>query len=119
MSDVMLLGVLRMPPNCWLDQSALDVMQRHSYYVSAADRIEADAKDIENLRALNEKLQKDYVELICQFAQFTTEATDMTIRVERTKVLLEALLIEDAGPLVDSMREGIRAAIMQLSPEEK
>lgn len=119
MSDVMLLGVLRMPPDCWVDQSALDVMQRHSYYVSAADRIEADAKDIENLRALNEKLQKDYVELICQFAQFTTEATDTIIRVEKTKLLLESLLAAETGPLVDSMQVGIRAAIMQLTPEEK
>ena len=119
MSDVMLLGVLRMPPSCWIDQSGLDVMQRHFYYVSAADRIEADAKDIENLRALNEKLQKDYVELICQFAQFTTEATDTIIRVEKTKVLLESLLSEETGPLMDSLQAGVRAAIMQLSPEEK
>lgn len=119
MSDVMLLGVLRMPPDLWIDQSALDIAQRHSYYVSAADRIEADAKDIENLRALNDKLQKDYVELICQFAQFTTEATDTIIRVEKTKLLLESLLAQEKGPLVDSLQAGVRAAIMQLAPEDK
>lgn len=116
MSDVMLLGVLRMPPSIWLDQSALDVAQRHSYYVSAADRIEADAKDIANLRALNEKLQKDYVDLICQFAQFTTEATDTLIRVEKTKALLESALIHTDA---EKLHTSIRAAIMQLVPEDK
>ena len=115
MSDVMLLGVLRMPPSCWIDQSGLDVMQRHSYYVSAADRIEADAKDIENLRALNEKLQKDYVDLICQFAQFTTEATDTTIRVERTKALLGTLLGLSEP---EQLQAGIRTALMQLETTE-
>lgn len=111
MSDVMLLGVLRMPVDCWIDQSPLDVMQRHSYYVSAADRIETDAKDIERLRALNEKVQKEYVDLICQFAQFTTEATDTIIRVEKTKSLLESLLkVAEA----EKLQDGIRAAIIQL-----
>jgi hypothetical protein len=44
MSDVMLIGVLRMPPECW-SGDAIDVMQRHSRYLQAADRIEAaDAK---------------------------------------------------------------------------
>jgi hypothetical protein len=52
----MLLGVLRMPVDCWVDQSPLDAMQRHSYYVSAADRIESDAKDVERLRTLNENM---------------------------------------------------------------
>jgi hypothetical protein len=40
MSDMMLQGVLRMPPNCWTD-SPLDVMQRHARYVQAADYIDA------------------------------------------------------------------------------
>ena len=41
MSDMMLLGVLRMPPDCWDNDSPIDVMQRHSRYCQAADRIEA------------------------------------------------------------------------------
>jgi hypothetical protein len=40
MSDVMLLGVLRMPPNCWDNDSPIDVMQRHSRYCEAASEIE-------------------------------------------------------------------------------
>jgi len=39
MSDVMLLGVLRMPPECWDDNPA-DVAQRYARYQEAADRIE-------------------------------------------------------------------------------
>lgn len=38
MSDAMLLGVLRMPPELW-DESAIDVAQRHSRYLQAADEI--------------------------------------------------------------------------------
>ena len=40
MSDVMLLGVLRMPIDLWND-SALNKNQRHSRYIEAAERIEA------------------------------------------------------------------------------
>lgn len=40
MSDTILLGVLRLPPECWTD-SLIDVIQRHSRYLEAADRIEA------------------------------------------------------------------------------
>jgi hypothetical protein len=40
MSDVMLLGILRMPPDCWDNDSPIDFMQRHSRYCQAADRIE-------------------------------------------------------------------------------
>lgn len=35
MSEVMLLGVLRMPPECW-SGDPLDVGQRHSRYLEAA-----------------------------------------------------------------------------------
>ena len=51
MSDVMLIGVLRMPPDCWRDYP-LDVKQRHAFYIEAANRIEADADEIERLRKL-------------------------------------------------------------------
>lgn len=48
MSDVMLLGVLKMPINCWGD-SALDAHQRHSRYLEAAKRIEEHQAYIEQL----------------------------------------------------------------------
>ena len=39
MSDVMLLGVLRLPIDMWTDDP-LDVMQRHERYKQAANEIE-------------------------------------------------------------------------------
>lgn len=40
MSDVMLLGVLRMPPECW-SNDPIDQMQRHARYMQAADELES------------------------------------------------------------------------------
>lgn len=50
MSDVMLLGVLRLPLECWTDDQ-LFKMQQQSRCVEAADRIEADADRIERLQS--------------------------------------------------------------------
>ena len=57
MSDVMLLGVLRMPINCWID-SKLDQMQRHSRYLEAADRIESDKAKIAEQQAFIKQLSE-------------------------------------------------------------
>lgn len=48
MSDVMLLGVLRMPIECWIE-NCVDQQQRHLRYLEAALRIEDDQKYIEKL----------------------------------------------------------------------
>lgn len=50
MSDVMLLGVLRMPPEMW-NGDALDVHQRHGRYLEAADTIEELRDEVDALRA--------------------------------------------------------------------
>ncbi len=58
MSDVMLLGVLRMP----YDLAMQDVISRiafHSRAAEAAGRIEADADEIARLRAEVERLKND------------------------------------------------------------
>jgi len=39
MSDIMLLGVLNMPPDMWTNDP-IDIMQRHSRYIQAAKQIE-------------------------------------------------------------------------------
>lgn len=44
MSDLMLLGILRMPPETW-GTDPLNVMQRYSAYKEAANRIENCIKD--------------------------------------------------------------------------
>lgn len=56
MSDVNLLGVLRMPIECW-NNSVIDQMQRRARYIEAADRIEASTKEIDALRAENAELK--------------------------------------------------------------
>ena len=43
MSDVMLHGVLNMPPNLWSD-SPIDIAQRHGRYIEASKRI----RELEN-----------------------------------------------------------------------
>jgi hypothetical protein len=52
MSDVMLLGVLEMPPELWgPDEGPInDARQRYSRYLEAAQRIRDDAAEIERLR---------------------------------------------------------------------
>ncbi len=41
MSEVMLHGVLNMPPELWRDDDPIDQAQRHSRYVQASHRIKA------------------------------------------------------------------------------
>ena len=50
MSDVMLLGVLRIPPELWID-NPIARQQYCSRFIEAADRIESDAKRIAELEA--------------------------------------------------------------------
>lgn len=69
----MLLGVLRMPPNCWSPTEELDVMQRHSRYLEAADRIESDATEIERLHTGILKVVQDAENNWCGRGQMTTE----------------------------------------------
>lgn len=61
MSDLMLIGVLRMPPDMW-HGDPMDVHQRHQRYEQAADRIESDYARISSLekevKSLTEKLNK-------------------------------------------------------------
>lgn len=59
MSDVMLHGVLRMPPELWRTDP-MNVSQRHSRYVQASDRIEADAREIDRLRSLMAEAVRDF-----------------------------------------------------------
>lgn len=57
MSDMMLLGVLRMPADCWLDEE-LDKSQRHARYIQAADRIEQQAAEIARLSRQLEEMRE-------------------------------------------------------------
>jgi hypothetical protein len=58
MSDVMLHGVLNMPPNLWSD-SPIDIAQRHGRYVEASKRIRELENELFEMRERCEKLQKE------------------------------------------------------------
>ena len=45
MSKVMLLGVLRMPPELWVNDSPIDIQQRYSRYLEAADLLDREPED--------------------------------------------------------------------------
>ena len=49
MSDLMLHGVLNMPPNLWCD-SPIDIAQRHSHYKEASQRIEQLERELTEAR---------------------------------------------------------------------
>jgi len=51
MSDTMILGVLRMPPEIWSDEE-LDKRQRHARYLEAARLIVRMQDALEEIRAL-------------------------------------------------------------------
>lgn len=51
MSEVMLLGILRLPPELWRDDP-IDVAQRHARYVEAAEMIERLQGVLEALKEL-------------------------------------------------------------------
>lgn len=52
MSEAMQQAILRMPPECWRNEEPLDVGQRHSAYVAAADRLLELERENAALRAL-------------------------------------------------------------------
>lgn len=55
MSDVMLQGVLYMPPELW-DDGVIDRQQRYRRYLQASRRIENNGREIGRLRAALERI---------------------------------------------------------------
>ena len=84
MSDIMLLGVLRMPPNCWDHTSEMDVMQRHSRYIEAADRIDSDGLELQRLRTKLEQIRAE--------AEDTDSGISECIQLDRILLMAEEAL---------------------------
>ncbi|CAH1590701.1 conserved hypothetical protein [Vibrio jasicida] len=78
MSRTMLLGVLRLPIDCW-DNGPVDQMQRHERYVEAADLIED----------LDSKVEQLESQLEVQNALLTSGKTVPNLLTELTKMCLE------------------------------
>lgn len=79
MSDVMLCGILRMPPELWEDE--LSLMQIQSAAKEAATELERRADEIERLRAEIERLKG-----LCKAANQITR--DREAEIERLKAQL-------------------------------
>jgi len=73
MGDVTLFAVLKMPPELWDNDSPIDVYQRHSRYVYAAD-------EIERLR-INEKASHEVIK------KWRAERMEMVVEIERLRKL--------------------------------
>ena len=63
MSDIMLHGVLNMPPELWCD-SPIDVMQRHSRYVQASQYIDELIEQRDKLAVALRECRDDSIELL-------------------------------------------------------
>jgi hypothetical protein len=69
MSDVMLHGVLNMPPNLWCD-SPIDKAQRHSRYREASQRIEQLERELNETKETIEMLETRHgATMLCHEAQ--------------------------------------------------
>lgn len=49
MSEIMLLGILKMSPELWNDDCPIDIIQRHSKYLEAAQIIQKYIKQRDNI----------------------------------------------------------------------
>lgn len=62
MSDLILFGVLRMPPELWRNDE-IDIAQRHTRYVEAADRITELEAEVERLEAALNTLYAEWMRI--------------------------------------------------------
>lgn len=84
MSDIMLHGVLNMPPKLWCD-SPIDVMQRHSRYVQASQYIdELDAK-LTAAREVIAILKSKYADHHSEAERITSEIRAVTAQRDEWK----------------------------------
>jgi hypothetical protein len=81
MSDLMLHGVLNMPPNLWCD-SPIDIAQRHSHYKEASQRIgqlERKLADMTKQRDHYKKACDQYSEdeMLCKLQEVTKQRDEL------------------------------------------
>ena len=92
MSDIMLHGVLNMPPELWSD-GPIDVMQRHSRYVQASQYID---ELIEQRDKLAEALRKCREDSVCEQVRmekcgYTSAANESQANIDRADEALQSL----------------------------
>ena len=99
MSDTMLLGVLRMPMD---NPDPVRLRQFVSRARQAADRIEADAREIARLQKDAERLQKDH----------SAQPLEMVLNRLSRDMIVAANAIEAYGNIVNSTE--LRGAALQV-----
>lgn len=92
MSDVMLMGVLRMPPEIWGD-GEIDKSQRFSRYIEAADRINAQEREIELLKATIDNLVDRAMEIVAT-QKIPSAYPDQEMAVRWTKDALREVWVK-------------------------
>ncbi len=113
MSEIMLHGVLNMPPELWNNDSPIDVMQRHSRYVQASkyiDELEAD------LTAAREELVETRKDFMC-LAELLDghDATECRMNLVRLKEQRDRLAeaLEEITMCGDPMSDQIATEALQ------
>jgi hypothetical protein len=89
MSDVMLHGVLNMPPNLWSD-SPIDIAQRHGRYVEASKRI----KELENELSEARKQCDEWDRIAHEKLSELAVQIDRANRAEHQRDMLAEVLIK-------------------------
>ena len=90
MSDVMLHGVLCIPPELW-DGNEMDVRQRYSHYLQASRRIENDECEIARLRRALREIAEEWAGAECGEPVHAQEAYAIALAKRMYSLAAEAL----------------------------
>jgi hypothetical protein len=111
MSEVMLHGVLNMPPELWNNDSPIDVAQRHSRYVEASKRIYELEEQLQQAHEYADRLVEhkdmvclpaDLANLRAANAHFAIENHDLKERCDKLEQqLAEHKLALQTGDIIE------------------
>jgi hypothetical protein len=118
MGDTMLIGVLRMPMD---DPDPVQLMQFVGRARQAADRIEADAKEIERLKADQKLNGKDYLALMARYDEQHNEIERLREAASAALHAIEQYSIrygDNMTALLIGAKLELRAALAGKEPHE-
>ena len=93
MSEIMLHGVLNMPPELWNDASPIDVMQRHARYVQASKYIDELESELTAAREELSELKEEYGTWWAQKRIAIDELKEITEQRDRLAEALQKKLV--------------------------
>jgi chromosome segregation ATPase len=121
MSDIMLHGVLNMPPELWSD-SLIDVMQRHSRYVQASQYINELDDKLTSAREEIAILKSKYADHHSEADRITYEIKTVTEQRDKAQAELDRGLRENqelwaSNAELTEQRDRLAEEIMQLKSQ--